>query len=128
MSAVVIHHQVHILKRSGMAVQLIVRVPGQMDSRKKPDAKLVALLTRAHDWFAQLASGRSDSIQAISRKAKVSSPYAARVVNLAFLAPDIVQRIVRGDCPMELNSDRLIRMVPLPVSWDEQRTLLRMSD
>ena len=117
-----------LLKRSGMAVRLIVRAPGQIDSRKKPDAKLVALLTRAHDWFAQLASGRSASIQAISRQAKVSSPYAARVVNLAFLAPDIVQRIVRGDCPMDLNSDRLIRMVPLPVSWDEQRALLRMSD
>ncbi|MEN6584896.1 MAG: hypothetical protein ABFE02_02445 [Sulfuricella sp.] len=51
-----------------------------------------------------------------------------RVTYLAFLAPDIVQRIVRGDHPLELNAERLLRMVPLPVDWDEQRVLLGMNN
>ena len=45
-------------------------------------------------------------------------------IYLAFLAPDIVQRIIRGDHPPEWNATRLIRAVPLPLAWDEQRTRL----
>ena len=88
---------------------------------------MVALIAKAQDWFARLASGRSEtSLLAISREEKVTSAYVARVVNLAFLAPDIVQRIVRGDYQVDLNSDRLIRMGPLPIAWNEQRAMLDM--
>ena len=45
-------------------------------------------------------------------------------IYLAFLAPDIVQRIIRGDHPLEWNAARLIRAVPLPLDWDEQRARL----
>jgi hypothetical protein len=47
-----------------------------------------------------------------------------RVTHLALLAPDIVQSIVRGEHPPSLNADRLIRQVPLPMVWNEQRALL----
>jgi DNA invertase Pin-like site-specific DNA recombinase len=113
------------LSRSGMAVRLIVRAPGEAGPHK-PDPKLVALLAKAHEWFEKLTSGRSNSLQSISREEGVSSPYVSRVVHLAFLAPDIVQRIVRGDCAQDLNSDRLIRMAPLPIAWDDQRAALGM--
>jgi len=114
------------LKRCGMAVRLIVRAPGEL-TRRQPDPKLVARIAKAHTWFTQLRSGRSDSIQAIARQEKVTSSYVTRVVHLAFLAPDIVQRIMKGEHPVELNIDRLIRMVPLPTDWDAQRKLLGMN-
>ena len=114
------------LKRCGMAVRLIVRAPREL-TRRQPDPKLVARIAKAHTWFQQLSSGRSDSIQSIAKQEKVTSSYVTRVVHLAFLAPDIVQRIVKGDHPIELNIDRLIRMVPLPTDWDAQRKLLDMS-
>ena len=113
------------LKRCGMAVRLIVRALGEL-TRRQPDSKLVGRIAKAHKWFAQLSSGHSDSIQAIARQEKVTSSYVTRVVHLAFLAPDIVQRIMRGDQPIELNIDRLIRLVPLPTDWDAQRKLLGM--
>ena len=47
-----------------------------------------------------------------------------RVVHLAFLAPDIVQRIARGEHSPQLNAQRLIKAVPLPMDWAEQRALL----
>jgi hypothetical protein len=47
---------------------------------------------------------------------------------LAFLAPDIVERILRGDHPSELNAERLLkRIVPLPIAWEEQRALLGLT-
>jgi DNA invertase Pin-like site-specific DNA recombinase len=114
------------LKRCGMAVRLIVRTPGETTIRK-PDPILVARIARAHKWFAQLSSGQCDSIKAISQEEQVTSSYVTRVIYLAFLAPDIVQRIIQGDHPPELNTDRLIRMVPLPLAWNEQRVLLDMT-
>lgn len=45
------------LKRCGMAVRLVVRAPGEAVTRG-PDPKLVALVAKAHDWFARLSSGR----------------------------------------------------------------------
>ncbi len=115
------------LKRCGMAMRLIVRQPGDV-TRRQPDSKMVARIAKAHKWFAQLSSGQSDSIQAIAIQEKVTSSYVTRVIHLAFLAPDIVQGIIKGEHPVELNIDRLIRMVPLPLNWDDQRKLLGMNN
>ena len=83
------------LKRCGMAVRLIARIPGE-SRMTRPDPKLAAIVAKAHDWFARLSSGRRDSVGAIAREERVTSSYVTRVVHLAFLAPDIVQRILRG--------------------------------
>jgi len=115
------------LKRCGMAVRLIVRPAGESATRAI-DAKLVSLISKAQDWFERLSSGRCDSVQAIAQEEQIaSSSYVTRVIYLAFLAPDIVQSIVRGEQPVELTADRLIRMGPLPVAWEDQRVLLGMS-
>ena len=110
-----------------MAVRLIVRAPGETSgsgSARGPDPKLVVLMARAHDWLNRLTSGRCDSVEAIAREVKVTGSYVTRVLYLAFLAPDIVHRIVRGEHSPELTADRLMRMLPLPSAWDEQRKLL----
>lgn len=114
------------LKRCGMAVRLIVRTPGESVTRG-PDPIMIALIAKGHRWFERLSSGYCNSFNAIAQEEKVSGSYVARVIYLAFLAPDIVQRILRGDHPLDLNADRLIRMMPLPVAWGEQRTLLGLS-
>lgn len=114
------------LKRRGHAVRLIVRMPG-VAVAMEPDAKLVAVIAKAHDWFGRLRSGKTISVQAIATEEKVDRSYARRVVYRAFLAPDIVQRILRGDHPPALNATRLIRMAPLPMAWEEQRALLGLS-
>ncbi|MDO9314893.1 MAG: hypothetical protein Q7T97_10155 [Burkholderiaceae bacterium] len=115
------------LKRCGMAVRLIVGPAGESATRGT-DAKLVALISKAPDWFERLSSGRCDSVQAIAQQEQIaSSSYVTRVIYLAFLAPDLVQRIVRGEEPVGLTADRLIRMGPLPVAWEDQRVLLGMA-
>ncbi len=114
------------LKRCGMAVRMVVPASGQALNRK-PDATLVALIAKAHKWFAKLTSGQFSGIKAIAREENVGSSYVTRIVNLAFLDPGIIRKILQGAHPPELNADRLIRMVPLPESWEEQRKLLGMN-
>jgi hypothetical protein len=111
------------LQRCGSTMRLIVKAPGALP-RCKPDATLVGLLARAKDWFGRLTSGQTQSVAEIAQAEGVTTAYVTRVTYLAMLAPDIVQSITRGDHPPTLNAGRLIRQVPLPMDWAEQRALL----
>ncbi len=111
-----------VLKRCGMAVRLIVRATGH--SERTPDPKLIGLIGKAHDWFAKLSSGQRDGVAAIANEEQVTGSYVSRVIQLAFLAPDIVHLIHRGEQPLELNARQLNSMVPLPIDWVEQRKVL----
>ena len=109
--------------RRGRAIRLILPGTGT-PAAPEPDATLVALLAKAEDWFARLASGRRDSIQAIAREEHVSSSYVTRVIYCAFLAPELLKRIRAGDAAAALTATRLLCAVPLPADWGEQRAAL----
>ena len=111
------------LKRCGMAMRLIVQPTGT-PVPKKTDPKMVALIAKSHQWFAKLTSGQYDSIQSLARQENVSRSYFTRTVYLALLDPFIVQKILQGEQPIELNSECLKKAVPLPLDWSEQRRLL----
>jgi len=49
---------------------------------------------------------------------------AGDVIYVAFLAPDIVQRIVNGEQPIGLGTKKLLSMMPPPLDWGEQRRVL----
>jgi len=51
-------------------------------------------------------------------------PYFTRVLRLAYLAPDIVEAVVRGRQPVELMANRLVSMQYLPLDWPGQRECL----
>jgi DNA invertase Pin-like site-specific DNA recombinase len=114
------------LKRCGMAVRLVVRPAGSTID-PEVDAGLVALIGKALDWFERLRSGRADSALAIAEQDQVRSAYVTRAMGLAYAAPDILHRMVRGDHPRELTVDRVMKMLPLPLDWEEQRVVLKMS-
>jgi hypothetical protein len=111
------------LKRCGRAVRLIIE--GQTEAKARGfDPGLIALVAKAHHWFSALSSGQYGSVLAIANKQAMEGRDVTRILYLAFLAPDIVQRIARGEQPMGLSTKRLLAQAPLPLLWDEQRRLL----
>jgi DNA invertase Pin-like site-specific DNA recombinase len=110
------------LKRRGLAMRLIVGE--QTHEVAAPDRGLVALLTKANRWFEALRSGDHDSILSIAQEHRQASRDVTRTVYLAFLAPDIVERISRGEQPIGLGVRRLMAISPLPMDWAEQRRML----
>jgi site-specific DNA recombinase len=50
-----------------------------------------------------------------------------RRIRLAFLAPDIVEAILEGRQPADLNLTRLKQLGQLPLAWADQRSLLGFS-
>ena len=90
-----------------------------------PDAALVALLAKAFDWLSQLTSGQSVGIAAGATDEGMDSIYVSRLIHLAFMAPNIVQRLATGDHPSDLTVKKLLRLLPSPENWAEQKSLLR---
>jgi site-specific DNA recombinase len=60
----------------------------------------------------------------IAQEHGLASAEVTRVIYLAFLAPDIVERIVRGEQPIEMNIKSLLAAAPLPMDWTAQRPVL----
>jgi site-specific DNA recombinase len=117
------------LRRCGMAMRLVLEGSGGIDRSvtRGPDPHLVGLISRAHQWFDQLKSGRVTSVQAIATAAGMRGDQATRIVHLAFLAPDLTEQILRGGHPAKLTGSKLLNLVPLPTDWAAQRVMLGFS-
>jgi site-specific DNA recombinase len=114
-----------VLKRCGGAVRLIVR-GAEGNKPRQPNARLVTLLSKAQAWFKALCSGEHASVVSLAKALRIASAEVTNVIYLAFMAPDLVQRIVEGDHPQWLGTKRLLAMAPLPLDWREQRRALGM--
>lgn len=80
---------------------------------------LIRALGKAFEWKEKLDRGEATSISEIARRENVSLSYAARVLRMTFLAPDIVLAILNGTQPKYL---RLMDFLnPFPPDWNAQR-------
>jgi site-specific DNA recombinase len=113
------------LKRGNHAMRLVLR--DQATEAKVPDPGLVALLARANRWFDALRKGQHGSIASLAEEQRQDGRDVTRTVYLAFLAPDIVDCIARGEQPVGLGVQRLLAMAPLPMDWEEQRKVLGLA-
>ena len=79
---------------------------------------LLTNVALANLWYRQLKDGQS--FEAIVVQAGVSKRRVQQIVNLAFLAPDVVRDIANGSQPLGLTSDWCLRH-NLPAEWEAQR-------
>jgi site-specific DNA recombinase len=112
-------------KRHGVETRLIID-GGQPSKRLRADPALIKTVARAHIWFDDLVRGRITITEIAAREGmKVSS--VAKLLHLAFLAPDIVEAILEGTQSVTTVAHHLIRS-HLPVLWQDQRaTILTQS-
>ena len=108
------------LKRRGGRKEIVVAqgLPRRQRSARQTHSALVLAVIRGHRWKELLESGRYPSVDALAARMGVGSSYVGRHLNLALLAPDIVEAILMGREPDGLSLDKLYR---LPVEWAEQR-------
>ena len=110
------------LRHRGVEAKLVVRAT-QGESAVR-DEKLITLVAQAHHWFDQLAEGKAGSIKEIAQREKTDVSDVGHNMQLAFLAPDIVEAVLAGRQPVDLTANRLRRVGTLPLEWDRQRRLL----
>jgi site-specific DNA recombinase len=93
------------LKRRGVETRLIIL--GEESAPARNDPALLRALARGYKWFAELASGASESTRQIARREGVSDSYVRHVVPLGLLAPPIVESICVGNQSPTLTAERL---------------------
>jgi site-specific DNA recombinase len=108
-------------KRCGGEVHLIVP-PNSGVSPEHPKLPLIKAVARAHSWLERVMQGQVFDRRSLARDAGLTDRYVSKVFRCAFLSPDIVEAILAGRQPFDLNFDKLCQDVPW--SWVEQRERL----
>ena len=116
-NAVIIRDIPMQMKRRGMEMRLIIGGTGPA----RVDQTLLKTIVRAHKWFNDLVSGRVHNMAEIASQEGVDKSYVSRVMNLAFLAPDITESIIAGRQPADLSVEKLTKRIDLPLDWAQQR-------
>jgi hypothetical protein len=106
------------VRRRGVEAKLIIA--GTQGRPPVPDGGLIAVITDAHRWIEELASGTARSVRDLARRHGRDAGEVSRTLPLAFLAPDLIEAIVDGRQPIELTPRKLKRSTVLP-RWKEQR-------
>ena len=102
--------------RRGVEAKLVVL--DQHHRATEPDANLVKMLVRAHEWFGQIVRGEADGVGAIARVERLDRAYVTRMICLAFLAPETTKEILEGRHPTEMTAKKLIRSaLRIPLIW-----------
>jgi site-specific DNA recombinase len=94
-------------------------------SRREPDvnSQLVKAIARSHYWNELLCSEKVSNCKEIKDMEKLKDySYITEIVNLKFLAPDIVESILDGKQPLGLTMQKLLNIKTL--NWQEQRKLV----
>ena len=100
-------------RRRGVEMKLVIG-----NDAAEVDETLLANIIRANQWYQRLKEGQS--FESIAAEAGTSKRRVQQVMDLAFLAPDIVRDITNGTQPMGLTSDWCLRH-DLPANWQAQR-------
>ncbi|MEM6480909.1 MAG: recombinase family protein [Pseudomonadota bacterium] len=90
------------------------------DATSEVDHTLVQNVVKAQKWLAMIIDGKT--FTEIAEAEGTSKRRVQDVVDLAMLAPDILDAIASGEQPVGLTSDYLIKTGVL-ASWSEQREL-----
>jgi hypothetical protein len=114
-----------IKKRGGR--KLVIAPDGASWPAPQPriDNTIVKAIARAHRWKRVLENGEFTTIEDLAVAEKINPSYLSRVLRLTLLAPDIVEAILDGRQPPELQMDTLLK--PFPVEWGEQRAFIRFT-
>lgn len=90
------------------------------------DRSLVQLLAQARKWWDRLSDGET-TIAELAREQGINDSWISRVVRLAFLSPEIVDRVLAGTQPADWNGTALTTAYQIPRSWNEQARLLGLT-
>jgi site-specific DNA recombinase len=110
------------LKRRGSELKLILQGVGSDPCLLDPN--LINTILDARRWFAAYTQQENPmSISGIAAAAGVSPADISRSMQLAFLAPDLIESILDGRQSPDITATKLQRLDRLPLLWDDQRRL-----
>ncbi len=105
------------LRRSG-AMKLVV---GNCQSTAaEPDPAIEKTLANAFAWAEMMKDGRADSVRYIATLEKVTEAWITRTLRMAYLAPVVVEAVLRGQTGSELTAQTLSKLAGASPLWSQQ--------
>lgn len=92
--------------------------------RRHVDSAMVKAIARAFRWREMLESREYSTIREIAMAEKINESYVGRVLRLTLLAPEIIERMLKGQQPCRLQLDHLMK--GFPVEWQAQEITFRL--
>jgi site-specific DNA recombinase len=105
LSALVVTRAV-ALRRRGAETRLVLEGAGPAEP--EPDAVLIKALAQAHRWWRDLLDRRFETIRILARAYDTDERYVARILPLAFLAPELTRDVLDGQQPPEFTLHRVL--------------------
>jgi hypothetical protein len=108
-------------RRRGGRKEIILPEASRDEDERESDGLRVflATLARAHRWMRLLEEGRYPTVKALATAVGLDRSYVAKLLNLALLAPDLVEAALDGQEPDGISTRQLREGVL--ASWAEQR-------
>jgi DNA invertase Pin-like site-specific DNA recombinase len=108
---------IELIRRNG---EMAIVVAGHSQRDGRVDPVLVKAIARGFTWFEQLSSSNGDTIESIAGRERVTGRYVSRMIELAFLSPEIVEGVLSGRRAVRVSTRRLVLDFDLPLTWSEQ--------
>ena len=119
---ITVHIPIAFRKRGGRKL-LVTPVGAESAPRPRVANPLVKVLVRAFRWRKMLDVGEHATLENVTRAKGVAPSYVSRVLRLTLLAPEMVEAILDGRQPAELQLVGLLAGFQL--NWDVQLHKLR---
>jgi site-specific DNA recombinase len=107
------------LKRCNSESKLIIGDKYASDSNPTTIRAIQNALKKALSWNQALATCEVLNMAQLAKQENVTQRYISHIIKLAFLSPDIMQAILKGDIPKSLTLGRLKE--GFAYDWNEQR-------
>jgi hypothetical protein len=92
------------------------------DRGNSPDPRLVQAIVRAHSWLQALSDGTYESVEQLAHAVDLHPKVVRNRIRLAFLAPDIVRKLLHNPAASHPKLDRL--EITAQLAWSEQIRVL----
>ncbi|MDF1668806.1 MAG: recombinase family protein, partial [Roseovarius sp.] len=104
------------LRKRGVETKLVFA-----DEPGNRDEVLIRNIAMAHCWYQQIKDGKT--ISEIAAASGTSNQRVQQMIELAFLAPNVVKDVLNGQQPSGFTSN-WFKQLGLPTGWQDQRDLL----
>jgi hypothetical protein len=86
--------------------------------RPRIDSTIIKAIARAFRWQKLLETGLHTTIAEVAAAEGINPTYVGRILRLTLLAPDIVETLLGGRQPSNLQLADLLN--PFPAEWERQ--------
>jgi len=114
------------LKRSGIETKLVIPSGPPPLAHTASATALREAVEKALTWNQALLADPTKSTCSLAKAEGVTQRFIAQRLQLAWLAPDIVQRIIAGDIPDTLTLEHFKKR-RIPLDWAEQRAFFQIT-